>query len=98
MARDRKTGNVVPLPTSIDTLIAPPWDLTIPCTTANPKPVPLPGSLVVKLGSKIRLSTDDSMPWPVLFWGYFEGNPLKYFMSSESVDSRTELLLSRESL
>jgi hypothetical protein len=35
---------------------------------------------------------------PVLFWSYFEGNPLKYFMSSESVDSRTELLLSRESL
>ena len=43
----------------------PPLCLTTPWTTANPRPVPLPTSLVVKNGSKMRDLTSADIPLPV---------------------------------
>ncbi len=37
----------------------------MPSTVARPSPVPLPASLVVKNGSKIRARVCSSMPHPV---------------------------------
>jgi len=49
------TLNVVPCPGSLSTeIVPPPLCFTIPKTVARPSPVPLPGSFVVKNGSKIR--------------------------------------------
>ena len=43
----------------------PPACFTMPYTVARPRPVPLPVSLVVKNGSKIRALVASSMPQPV---------------------------------
>jgi hypothetical protein len=45
--------------------MCPPLCWTIPYTVARPSPVPLPGPLVVKNGSKIRAITSGVMPRPV---------------------------------
>ena len=49
-----KMMKVVPTPNWLLTTISPWCSFTVVCTVANPKPVPLPTSLVVKKGSKIR--------------------------------------------
>jgi hypothetical protein len=49
------TVMVVPCPTVLSTAMLPPMLSTIMKLTASPSPVPLPGSLVVKNGSKIFL-------------------------------------------
>ena len=56
---------VVPRPGSEYTQMKPPACCTIPYTVARPSPVPLPGSLVVKNGSKILALVASSMPTPV---------------------------------
>ena len=56
---------VVPCPGVLSTVIAPPCSVMMPCTTARPKPVPSPTSLVVKNGSKMRSRTSGAMPCPV---------------------------------
>jgi len=43
----------------------PPDCFTIPYTVARPNPVPLPGSFVVKNGSKMRALVCSSIPIPV---------------------------------
>jgi hypothetical protein len=52
-----KTGNtiltVVPMPNSESTITEPRCSLIMLKVVDNPKPVPFPGSLVVKKGSKI---------------------------------------------
>src|SRR5882672_362369 len=53
-ATRKRRRNVVPRPSSLSTRISPPWARMIPNVTARPSPVPLPGGLVVKNGSKIR--------------------------------------------
>ena len=55
----------VPLPTSLDTVTAPPDWLAKPCTCDRPSPVPLPTGLVVKNGSNTRSSRSGAMPVPV---------------------------------
>ena len=47
------------------TRIAPSCACVMPCTTESPSPVPRPGSLVVKNGSKIRSRISVSIPWPL---------------------------------
>jgi hypothetical protein len=54
-ARGKNTSNFEPLPTSVVTQITPPLCSTMPYTVASPSPVPRPGALVVKNGSKILL-------------------------------------------
>ncbi len=56
---------MVPSPTALSQKMYPSFCLTIPYTVANPNPVPLPRSLVVKNGSKIRARTSGDMPEPV---------------------------------
>src|SRR6266446_7985182 len=48
--------NVVPSSTMLFTSMAPPKSVTMPYTSASPRPVPRPTSLVVKNGSNIRAS------------------------------------------
>ena len=43
----------MPSPGRLVTVIAPLWLCTMPCTTASPRPLPSPGCLVVKNGSKM---------------------------------------------
>ena len=59
------TRNVVPTPTSLSTMMSPPLCFTTPYTVARPRPVPLPSSLVVKKGSKMRDFVSSDMPQPV---------------------------------
>ena len=61
----RITLNVLPRPTALSTSIRPPCRVTMPCTTESPSPVPLPASLVVKNGSKMRSRIASGMPSPV---------------------------------
>ena len=51
----RRRVNSAPPPGRSPTSIVPPWALTMPWQTESPIPVPAPGGLVVKNGSKIRL-------------------------------------------
>ena len=64
-ARGKYTVNDVPLPTSLKTSMVPPLRVTMLSTVGRPSPVPLPGSLVVKKGSKIRALVSPSMPQPL---------------------------------
>src|SRR6185437_10331201 len=57
--------DLVPLFGSLSTVIYPPLCLMMPYTVDNPNPVPLPCSLVVKNGSKIRASVSASIPQPL---------------------------------
>ena len=52
--RQVDAGTSCPSPGSEYSDTRPPDWLTIPCTVASPRPVPWPGSLVVKNGSKTR--------------------------------------------
>ena len=54
-----------PAPRSERRRMAPPLWRTMPNTVDRPRPVPLPGALVVKNGSKTRLRVASSMPSPV---------------------------------
>ncbi len=63
--RGKYTLKVVPLPGSLYTQMQPALCLTIPYTVESPRPVPLPTSLVVKNGSKMRACVSSSMPTPV---------------------------------
>src|SRR5581483_9793385 len=59
------TLNVVPAATRDSTSMRPPWSATIDCAMARPSPVPWPGALVVKNGSKIRVRRSAGIPGPV---------------------------------
>src|SRR6266404_2543628 len=48
------TATVVPRPGSLSTRTVPCWAATSSCTMERPSPVPEPGGLVVKNGSKMR--------------------------------------------
>ena len=63
--RGRKTRKMVPLPTTLSTAICPPDCVTMPYAVDKPRPVPLPATLVVKNGSKMRARVAASMPEPV---------------------------------
>ena len=54
-----------PRPGALDTSTVPWCCRTMPWTTARPSPVPRPGALVVKKGSKMRSSVPAGMPAPV---------------------------------
>src|SRR5207237_6267664 len=56
---------VAPSPGGLTTEIVPPCSLMIPYVMDRPRPVPLPTSLVVKNGSKIRGSSPGGIPAPV---------------------------------
>ena len=56
---------VVPRPGALSTSIRPLCLRMIPCVIDRPSPVPVPTGLVVKKGSKIRLSIYDGMPAPI---------------------------------
>ena len=56
---------VVPLPRSLSATILPPMLSTIIKQTERPSPVPLPGSLVVKKGSKMLPKLTASIPNPL---------------------------------
>src|SRR5207244_4312365 len=56
--------NTLPLPGRLWTSIRPPWSATMPCAMARPRPVPCPGGLVVKNGSKIRPRISSGTPGP----------------------------------
>ena len=60
-----RTKKVVPLPISVTKSSVPPWLLITLWAIDRPWPVPLPTSLVVKNGSKIRLRIASGMPPPV---------------------------------
>src|SRR6267378_4048412 len=59
------TATVVPLPGSLSTRTVPCWAATSSCTIERPRPVPEPGGLVVKKGSKIRERFSLLMPQPL---------------------------------
>ena len=61
----RCTVKVVPRPGALSTSIQPPAPDTKPYTMGRPRPVPFPGALVVKNGSKMRACVAGSMPLPV---------------------------------
>src|SRR5260370_2405551 len=63
-ARGNRISNVEPLPGALTTVMAPPCERRIPCTTARPKPRPT--NLVVYNGSKALLCVCAVMPQPVL--------------------------------
>lgn len=56
---------VVPLPISLDANSLPPCFSMMFCEIDRPKPVPLPGSLVVKNGSNIFNRSLGAIPCPV---------------------------------
>src|SRR5262249_11967123 len=58
------TRNTLPFPTTELTSMRPPWSFTKPWAMARPSPVPCPGGLVVKNGSKIRPRFSAGMPGP----------------------------------
>ena len=57
--------NVDPLPGVVSPWICPPDWATILNTVESPSPVPCPGALVVKKGSKMRTLVASSIPVPV---------------------------------
>src|SRR5271155_4721621 len=59
------TSNRVLSPGPASTQTPPPLCFTTPYTVANPNPVPLPNSLVVKNGSKILSFVSASIPCPL---------------------------------
>ena len=61
----RYTQNTLPEPGVLATLTVPFDCFTMPYTVERPRPVPRPGSFVVKNGSKICVTVAASMPWPV---------------------------------
>ncbi len=63
--RGKKMLKVDPLPTSLETVMAPLPFLTIPCTTERPMPDPSLGFFVVKKGSKALSCTSFVIPTPV---------------------------------
>src|SRR5262249_52372601 len=60
----RKIEKRLPSPATLATSIHPPCSLTMPWATARPRPVPSPGDLVVKNGSKMRPICSGDIPWP----------------------------------
>ena len=66
LRRAAKSGNAAPRPGSLVTDTTPPLCCTIPYTIDNPRPVPLPFSLVVKNGSKMRSRTSVRHPHSVV--------------------------------
>ena len=54
----------MPLPGSLYTVMWPPDCFMKPNTIERPRPVPLPCSLVVKNGSKMRVRMSGGMPVP----------------------------------
>ena len=64
LARGKYSSNLLPMPGSLRTTIAPSCACMMLCATDSPSPVPLPAGLVVKKGSKIRRSVAASMPQP----------------------------------
>jgi hypothetical protein len=70
-ARGTTTGsssrNVAPCPTSLSTVMVPPCSSSVRRQSDRPSPVPSPGGLVVKKGSKIRACTAAGIPGPLSF-------------------------------
>src|SRR5207249_1161837 len=64
-ARGKWRRNVAPSPGGLTTEIVPPCSCMIPYVMDRPRPVPLPTSLVVKNGSKIRRPSPGGIPFPV---------------------------------
>ena len=62
--RGTTTRNRLPRPGRDVTSIRPPWSVTMPWAMASPRPVPCPGGLVVKNGSKMREATSAGIPGP----------------------------------
>src|SRR5262249_29946226 len=60
----RAVRNVAPVPGALSTSMRPPCAVTTPWLIASPRPVPLPTSLVVKNGSKMRSATSRGIPGP----------------------------------
>jgi hypothetical protein len=56
--------NLEPLPTSLSTVMVPPWAVTMTLQFERPSPIPRPTTLFVKKGSKIRSRRAGSMPVP----------------------------------
>ena len=63
--RGRKMVTVVPRPGALSTTISPLLCVTMPYVMASPRPVPLPGSFVVKKGSNRCSMTSGPIPIPV---------------------------------
>src|SRR5882724_614367 len=59
------TATVVPRPGSLSTRTVPCWAATSSCTMERPSPVPEPGGLVVKNGSKMRERFSLLIPQPL---------------------------------
>ena len=55
----------MPRPGAVSKSTKPSFCLTMPWQVASPRPVPRPGGLVVKNGSKRRAAAVSSMPMPV---------------------------------
>jgi len=55
----------LPAPVWLDAATLPPADSTMFRTTKSPRPVPLPGSLVVWKGSKMRSIDSAGIPVPL---------------------------------
>ena len=62
--RGKSTSKRAPRWGWLSTRMCPPACSTMPYTVASPRPVPLPTSLVVKNGSKMRARVASSMPTP----------------------------------
>src|SRR5947199_586114 len=59
------TTNEAPPSSQFPARSTPPSSVTIPYDTESPRPLPSPGGLVVKNGSKIRGSASSGIPGPV---------------------------------
>ena len=59
------TENVVPSPSALRTEMCPPREVTMPWQIDRPRPVPTPGALVVKNGSKMRGRISGRIPSPL---------------------------------
>src|SRR3989442_9330912 len=59
------TTNEAPPSSQFAARSTPPSSVTIPYDTESPRPLPSPGGLVVKNGSKIRGSASSGIPGPV---------------------------------
>src|SRR6185369_14488906 len=64
-ARGNQTLKQLPSPTLLAAVIRPPNPSTIRAEIASPRPVPLPGGLVVKNGSKICFMDSSGIPVPL---------------------------------
>src|SRR5882762_5261704 len=72
-----ETATVVPRPGSLSTRTVPCWAATSSCTMERPSPVPEPGGLVVKKGSKMRERFSLLIPQPLSITESSTRSPLR---------------------